>query len=178
VQWTAAASGGSGSYEYQFWLYSYGTGVWSVAQPYGTSPTYTWDTTGLSPGNYLVDVYARTVGSTATMEVYKAVPYKLTMGPATAVTLTPSPGSPQTAGTSVQWTAGASGGSGSYEYQFWVYSYGTGIWSVAQPYGSSPTYAWSTTELIPGEYLVDVWARNAGSTATFEVYLAVPYVLR
>ena len=147
---------------------------WPSAQPFSQTGTWVWNTTGSLGGTYDVRVNVRTAGSTAPFEARATIPYTLAMG----VTLSPSLGSPRTVGTSVQWTAAAGGGSGSYEYQFWLYSYGTGAWSVVQPYGAGSTWTWNSTGLAPGNYLVDVWARNAGSTATFEVYLAVPYVLR
>ena len=180
--WTASASGGSGNYEYQFWLYN-GTS-WSIAKPYGATNdnTWTWNTTGLATGTYLVEVWARSTGSTAAWEVYSTdTPYVLGVpAPATAVTLTPppSPASPQSPGASVTWTASASGGSGNYEYQFWLHN-GTS-WSIAKPYGATNdnTWTWNTTGLATGTYLVEVWARSTGSTAAWEVYSTdTPYVL-
>ena len=183
VLWTAAASGGAGNYQYQFWLHN-GTS-WSIAKPYSATNdnTWTWNTTGLAPGNYLVEVWAKSAGSSAVWEVYSSdTPYVLQAATApTAVTFNPppSPASPQTAGASVLWTAVASGGSGSYQYQFWLYNGAS--WSIAKAYGATNdnSWTWNTTGLAPGNYLVEVWARNAGSTAAWEVYSTdTPYVLQ
>ena len=100
--------------------------------------------------------------------------------PATGVTLTPppSPASPQAPGASVLWTAVAGGGSGNYQYQFWLND-GTS-WSIAKPYGATNdnTWTWNTTGLATGTYSVQVWARSAGSTAAYEAFTPVAtYVL-
>ncbi len=80
-----------------------------------------------------------------------SVPYTLTAAlPRTAVTLTPSPASPQVPDASVLWTAAASGGVGSYEYQFWLYNGSS--WSIGQAYSSTATWTWNTTALAPGTY--------------------------
>ena len=183
VTFIAVGAGGSGTYQYQFMLFN-GTS-WTIAKPYGATNdnTWTWDTTGLAPGSYLVEVWARNAGSAAAWEVYSTdTPYVLSAATAaTAVALTPppSPASPQAPGASVLWTAAASGGSGNYQYQFWLFN-GTS-WSIAKPYGATNdnTWTWNTTGLTPGSYLVEVWARSAGSTAAWEVYSAdTSYVLQ
>ena len=69
--WTAVASGGSGTPAYQFWLHN-GTS-WSIAQAYGTTATWTWDTGGLPAGTYRVQVWARMGGSTAAYEAFTPV---------------------------------------------------------------------------------------------------------
>jgi len=173
VTWTAAASGGSGTYEYQFWLYN---GIyWSIVKPYGAqnNNTWTWNTAGLAGGTYKVVVYARNVGSVEGYEAFSAdISYVLQAGPATAVTVSPSPASPQAVGTSVTWTAAASGGSGTYEYQFWLYN---GIyWSIVKPYGvtNDNTWTWDTAGLAAATYKVVVYARNAGSAEAYEAFSA------
>ena len=68
--WTGEASGGSGTPEYQFWLYN-GT-TWS-STPYSTTNTWTWETLGLPTGTYSVQVWARNVGSSAAYEAFTPV---------------------------------------------------------------------------------------------------------
>jgi hypothetical protein len=75
----------------------------------------------------------------------------------------------------------ASGTSGTYQYQFWLHN-GTS-WSIAKPYGATNdnTWTWDTgNPLLPtGTYKVQVWARNAGSTAAYEAFTPVAtYVLQ
>ncbi|NJD62519.1 MAG: hypothetical protein FIA93_07345, partial [Deltaproteobacteria bacterium] len=74
VTFTASASGGSGSYEYEFLGRAAGSSVWSVAQPYGPGPSWTW--TGVA-GSWEVMVNARNVGSTAPYEATATIPYAI-----------------------------------------------------------------------------------------------------
>ena len=130
-----------------------------------------------------MQVWARNAGSTADYEAFTSLEtYVLsTTTPVTGVTFTPppSPASPQAPGTSVTWSAVASGGSGNYQYQFWLYD---GIsWSIGKPYGATNdnTWAWTTSGLATGTYRVQVWARNAGSTADYEAFTSLEtYILQ
>jgi hypothetical protein len=74
----------------------------------------------------------------------------------------------------IGFTANVTGGSGSYDYQFWVEEPGTG-WSIKQTYGNGNTYSW--TPNTAGTYVVAVWARNIGSPANFEMQQAVNYTI-
>ena len=159
VTWTAVASGGSGNYQYEFWLFN-GTS-WSIAKPYGATNdnTWTWDTTGLATGPYVgggVGTECRLHGGVRSVHDGVDLRPGSALPPVTSVTLTPppSPASPQAPGASVLWTATASGGSGNYQYQFWLYN-GTS-WSIAKPYGATNdnTWTWNTTGLATGTYLV------------------------
>jgi hypothetical protein len=50
---------------YEFWLLPPG-GTWTLVQPYSTSTTFNWITTGRAPGSYLISVWARDTSSTGT----------------------------------------------------------------------------------------------------------------
>ncbi|MHB8773463.1 MAG: phage tail protein [Syntrophales bacterium] len=175
IVFTAAASGGTGSYQYYF-TYLTPAGTWVAARAYSSTPTWTWNTTGLATGVYTVQVWARNVGSTASVEAYKSLSYTLTTGPVSSVTLTPNPVSPRPVGTSIIFTAAASGGSGSYQYYF-TYLTPAGTWVAARAYSSTPTWTWNTTGQAAGVYTIQVWARNVGSTASVEAYKSLSYTL-
>jgi hypothetical protein len=76
-----------------------------------------------------------------------------------------APPSPTTAGTSVVFTASASGCPNPL-YQFWVLAPGD-TWTIAQAYSSTATFNWSTTGLVPGTYYVSVWVRDASSAGAY-----------
>jgi len=61
VNFTGSGAGGTATYEYQFWL-SNGTS-WSLVQDYSTKATWNWNTTGVLPGAYKVQVNVRCAGS-------------------------------------------------------------------------------------------------------------------
>jgi len=172
---TAAAAGGTGSYEYQFKLRN-PAGVWSVGRAYSSTPAWTWNTTGLAAGAYKIEVLARNAGSTASWEAYKNMSYTLA-GPVSAVTLTANAASPQSVGNKITFTAAASGGSGNYEYQYKVKN-PAGVWSTGRSYAAAPSWTWNTTGLAAGAYKIEVWARNTGSTAAWEAYKNMSYTLR
>lgn len=79
-------------------------------------------------------------------------------------------------GAASEFSALVQGGSGSFEYQyFWRKSYGS--WAPAGPYSSSATWLWDTTGFTAGTYYVQVYVRNSGSSAKYEMIRAVRVVL-
>jgi len=176
ITFTASASGGSGPYEYQFRLRNT-AGTWSVARNYTTAASWTWNTTGLVSGLYRIEVWVRNVGSTFAWEAFKNMNYTLNL-PVTAVSLGANPVSPSPLGTSILFTAAATGTTGNYVYQFRLRN-PAGIWSIAQDYSATPTWTWNTTVgQAAGSYKIEVWAKNAGSNAAWEAYRNITYTLQ
>jgi len=166
VTFTAAGQGGSGTYEYRFWLNS-GSG-YTVVQDYSISNTFAWIPG--SPGAYDILVDVRNAGSTAVREAFaKVFFYKIAAAAATGVTLTPNLASPRSVGTPITFTAAGEGGSGTYEYRFWLNS-GSGF-TIVQNYSATNTFVWTPTAQGAYDILVDV--RNAGSTAFREAFKKV-----
>jgi stage II sporulation protein D len=58
----------------------------------------------------------------------------------------------------------ASGGTGPLSYKFYLYD-GT-RWTAAQDWTTSSSFTWAPS--AAGTYLVQVWVRNAGSTASYD----------
>jgi hypothetical protein len=176
VVWTASATG-CATPQFRFFV-STGSSGWTVAQDWNASPTFSWNTTGLAAGTYTFEVWARS-GTSGTLEAQSAdIPFTLTIGTTlctTPVTLSASPGSPQTVGTTVLWTASATGCT-TPQFRFHVWTASTG-WTVAQDWSASPTFSWNTTGLAAGTYTFEVWARS-GTSGTLEAQSAdVPYTL-
>ncbi len=84
-----------------------------------------------------------------------------------AVSLAASPGSPQTVGTVVAFTAAAEPTDGLYEYRYWLKDPVTG-WAAVRAYAPDPAWVWDTGARAPGVYTVAVHARALGSTALWE----------
>lgn len=165
ITFTATASGGSGPYEYRFWV-NEGNG-YAVAQNYSTTNTFTWSPTKV--GYYDIMVDTRVVNAAAFRDaLVTKLAYQIAPAPATAVTLTPSVASPQLPGSSITFTAEASGGAGPYEYRFWINSGGTFL--IAQDYTTINTFTW--TPFVAGNYDIMVDTRAVGST-NFREALAV-----
>ena len=162
---------------YQFWVLTPGSSTWQIVQPYSTSSTFTWKTSGLAPGTYLYTVWARDAASTGTAcsylgcnDAYFPGTAYLVDKPCASVTDSVTPGGPQLSGTKVTFAASASGCLHPL-YQFWILPPGSTAWQIVQPYSTSSTYTWSTSGLTPGTYLYTVWARDSASSGTACSYL-------
>ena len=176
VVFSSTASGGSGSYEYQYFIQD-PQGIWTISKPYSSSNSWTWDTVNAVTGTYSIQVWARTDGSSSTSyEAWQGTNFTINP-PVSAVTLTTTVPSPQTVGTKVDFTASASGGSGSYEYQYFIQN-PLGIWTNSKPYSSSNTWTWDTVNAVTGTYSIQVWARTTGSSSTsYEAWKGIKYTL-
>jgi hypothetical protein len=165
IKWTARVQGGmAGPIQYQFWLYSTTKG-WRNVQPYGPSETLTWTPTSTDAGDYAVQVWVRSNGSTAAYEAYTGTSIFHIYS---SVQLTTSTLFPVAVGTTTTWTADVSDPSVNIEYEFWVYSATSAQWSLGQGYSTQKTFAW--TSLVVGSYALQVWARPVGSTIAYGTY--------
>ena len=171
VTWTATATGGTGPYTYKFLLYD---GVaWTVARDWSASSTWTW--TPAVAGTYFVQVWARNAGSSAGYDAWLAAPSFVVTGPPplSVTALSPSPGSGAVIGASILWSAVATGGTGPYTYKFVVFDGAN--WIVGRDWNASNSWTWTPTSA--GTYTVQVWARNAGSSAVYDAWRGAAFVV-
>jgi len=162
VKWTATASGGSGTYEYQFSLKGPGTGLpdYKVMQAWGTLNSWTWTTAGADVGNSTVMVEVRNTDDTDYAFV-ESSPYAVG-AVLTVSSLTPSPISPAPWGTPVTWTATAKGGTGDLEYMFEYGINGTTFPTLVQDWSSSYQYTAPNPVTTVGPNYYRVTVRNTG----------------
>jgi hypothetical protein len=172
----AATAVGCSNPRYQFWTLAPG-GSWTIAQPYSSSATFNWNTTGLAAGTYHYSVWARDTSSAGSYDAFTGNAYTLTSTSTgcTSVTASAAPASPQPHGTAISISASAAGCTNP-RYQFWTLAPG-GSWTIAQPYSSNATFNWTTTGLAAGTYHYSVWVRDAGSGASYDAYTGNTYVL-
>lgn len=83
------------------------------------------------------------------------------------VTLSATPSSPQTSGTSITLTASATCISGTPEYKFYMRN-PSGKWFLAQDWNASTTYTWNTSNAVSGTYVLQAWARRQDQTIAYE----------
>jgi hypothetical protein len=172
VTFSASASGCPNPL-YQFWVLAPGSTTWQVLHAYSSTATFNWNTTGLAAGTYRYTVWVRDASSAGTgcnslgcFDAYSpATSYTLTSTPCASVTESAAPTSTTTRGTTVAFTASASGCPHPL-YQFWILTPGSTTWQIAQPYSTNATFNWSTTGLPAGTYRYTVWVRDASSTGT------------
>ena len=168
IDWRAAVSDPSAPVEYQFWVYSAATATWALGKRYSLVPSFRWIPT--ATGDYVIQVWARLQGSTAEYEVFRSTDLvRISQGPAQVVSLTSNVALPAAPGTTITWTAAATGGTaGPLQYQFWRYN--GGRWILVQDYSSANKYTWTPTSSDVGEHSLQVWVRSAGSSVAYESY--------
>ncbi len=172
----ASATCGNQPSEFKFWMLPPG-GSWTMLRDWGND-NFTWNTRGLVPGTYQLNVWVRVIGSSAPYEAYAQTAYTLNpIGVCTSVALTANPGSPQARGTTIGLHAAATCTGGvTPEYKFWWRPAGGG-WSLLRDYGDGPDVNWITTGLSSGSYELNVWARGRNSDSAYESYVIRPFTL-
>jgi hypothetical protein len=175
VTFTPRAAGGSGKYEYKFWLKGPSTGnAWRVAQDYGISDSFTW--TPKQAGHYLIWLYARNTGSAAAREAAAWTSFDVVDNPPVgSVELSADKNSPlPPPADGITFTARAAGGSGKYQYEFWLKGPSTGnAWKMVQDYRVSNAFSWRPAQA--GDYSIAVYARNEGSPAGHEAIAGMAF---
>jgi Y_Y_Y domain len=166
ITWTATATGGAGPLLYQFWRLRQGVG-WTLAQDYSTLNTYSWTPVEADAGTYVLQVWVKSPLSPAAFDSWSGTgSFEITpSGPVQITSLTSSVGLPTTVGTPVTWSATAKGGPPPVQFKFLLREV-SGTWSVLRDYSSVSTVTW--TPILAGDYVLQVWARSAGSSAAFE----------
>ncbi|MBW1765240.1 MAG: hypothetical protein JRJ23_10970 [Deltaproteobacteria bacterium] len=139
--------------------------------PPQNAENHTSYTVSLDPGTYYfaVTAYNNYGESGYSQEVSTTI---TATNPPTSVSLSSDLPSPQPEGTTVTFTAQADGGSGIYEYRFFLKD-PLDQWSVVREYSSEPNYIWTATS--NGESAIQVWARNAASDASYQVLNTIPF---
>ena len=136
VKLTAQASGGSGNYTYKFIL-SDNNGNWYKIRDYAKSNTCTWIPGAAGSKTLYVDV-KDSAGAYQRVEL----PIQVTkQAEKLSVKLTASPFGTAKVGSEVKLTAQATGGSGSYLYDFLVCSPDNN-WYRLRDYEKTGTYLW------------------------------------
>jgi hypothetical protein len=173
VQVTATASGcPNPSPRYEFWLLAPGASLYTLAQAYSTSAVFNWTTTGLTPGTYRINVWARDASSpgafgnsSGTWDAYNAN-LTFTLTGCQSVSDSAAPPSAAMSGTVVAVTAAGSGCSNP-QYEFWTLAPGAALYSLAQSYSTSAVFNWNTSGLAVGTYRINVWVRDSSSAGAF-----------
>ncbi len=167
VKWTATATDANKDpILYRFWLKGPSTGgAWKVAQDWSTKNQWTWTSSGSDSGDYTVYVYVRDgLHSPATgYDSALGAMYQLTPNmPPQLTTLISDKKSPQSAGTTVKWTATATDvNKDPILYRFWLMGPSTGgAWKVAQDWSTKNQWTWSNAPTDAGNYKVFVYARD------------------
>ncbi len=150
VVFTGEATGGIGTYQYEFSMYNEQTKKWTTVQKYGSSNKYTWKAP--SSGKYVVKLYIKDVAGNvigAKTETINAANLR------PIVSLRANTSKPLE-GSSVTLVATAKSGSGGYTYRFLAYNTKTKEWTELRGYDSSDRFVWETKEIGVRHIYVDV----------------------
>jgi len=144
------------------------TGPWALRQGWTTSP-WSWSTTGLSPGDYYVLVWAsdgptQLSGVLPTVQVQAVAELTLQSPPDCAVVAVTANPSAVAAGTNVTVDGSASCPPGSLaEYSYFTRAGSSGAWSLRAAW-TGASWTWPTAGLGAGSYQVLVWASDGPYT--------------
>jgi hypothetical protein len=130
---------------------------WSVADP------FTWVLP--APGSYRLQVWAHNAGSITALDAWSedVVPVGSAV-PLSVTSFTMFPKSPLVVNGPATFTATATGGTGPYAYQLWVYD---GVsWSLGRDSDAASSFTWVPP--AAGTYTFQVWVRNAGSMTAYD----------
>jgi hypothetical protein len=163
VTWTASPVAGEAPYQYQWAVYD--GSVWTTTTGWQSGNTYAW-TPSSANGGYQVQARVRSTWNSGALEAAGTQAFPI-QPMVTSVALTPSVASPQAPGTTITWTAVASGGQSPLEYQWWVYN-GT-AWTAATGWQAGNTYAWTPVSAHTG-YRVQAWVRSAWNSGAREAF--------
>lgn len=170
-----ASSVASESVEYQFGVRRQGDSQTQLLRDWGGSQ-WQWSTDGLSEGIYILEVRARSVGSSVTYEAINWAGYQLVAStPVSEVSLSAEPPLQQVEGGSVVFTADAVT-PGSPEFQYLVKGPADSTYQLIRDWGPA-LWEVSTAGASTGNYVIQARARNVGSTASYEAVTWLGYML-
>jgi hypothetical protein len=166
VTFAAAATGGTAPYRFKWWFWNGAT--WTALRDWSTSNTFAWTPSTPNP-NAAVGVWVRGAGETAdqpsgypaSTAAAKSVPFPIQAPVLTLKSLTANLSAPQPPGTSVTFTAAASGGTTPYQFKWWLWN--GKAWTALGSWSTSNTFAWVQSTPSPN-YRVGAWVRSAGET--------------
>ncbi len=179
IVWTATPTGGGSEHAYKWFVYE--LGLWKALGSWTASNHFSWTPT-VANASYKVSVWVKRASSSAEgAEASSERPFAIaaagsaptpppasTPPPATSstrvssVALTTNVPAPQPAGSTIGWTATASGGGTALVYKWFVYE--LGLWRPVGSWTASNHFTWNPAAANAG-YKVSVWVKRASSTA-------------
>ena len=142
---------------------------------FSASNSFTWVPGLGEAGTYQLQVAIRSAGSTtvaasATTTPFDVVPNSMPV----FVSLTRDTGTTLRPGMPIVWTAKVAGGVAPLEYAFARWNSTTLQYTLLQGYSWDSSFGWMPTPADLGSYVMQVFVRRAGSTASYDAYITTP----
>jgi len=181
VNWTATPSGGTaGTFQYALFRRRLGTTPWTpdvTAAAWQASNSLSWTPTSADTGTWEIIVWVKDAYTPATQNTYGYGAYynagTLLVTAPLSLSVTPSPSSSHY-GTTINWTATASGGNpATTRYAFFRRLAGTSPWTpdvTAPNWQSSNTLSWTPTAGDVGTWEIIIWVKDGATPATQNTY--------
>jgi hypothetical protein len=181
LTWTANASGGNpATTQYAFFRRRSGTVPWTpdvTAPAWQTSNVLSWSPAAADVGSWDTYIWVKDGNTPATMNTYGYAagynPGPVQITAALTLTGTGSPAS-ATYGTTLTWTANASGGNpATIQYAFFRRLSGASFWipDVNSPaWQVSNVYSWTPTAADVGSWDIYIWVKDGNTPANANTY--------
>jgi len=165
ITWTATATGGTAPLQYEFWRLD--GGVWNMVKAYSASNTFSWTPGAADVGQHDVSVWVRSAGSVAQYDAWKDTGLFNITALATVTGITANPTLPKPAGTSITFTATATGPAGLL-YRF--FRLDAGLWVLVRDWSTVNTFTWVPGQADIGQHDISVWVKTPTTVAQYEDY--------
>jgi hypothetical protein len=181
VTWTANPSGGTaGTFQYALFRRRLGTTPWTpdVSAPaWQASNSLSWTPTSADTGTWEIIVWVKDAYTPSTQNTWGFGAYynagTLLVTAPLSLSVTGSPSS-SPAGTTINWTATASGGNPSTtRYAFFRRLAGTAPWTpdvTAPNWQSGNTFSWTPSASDAGTWEIIIWVKDGATPATQNTY--------
>src|SRR5206468_3039080 len=118
ITFTASATGGTPPYQFKWWVYDGPT--WKLDQHWSATPTFTWTPSAANAAAQLSTWMRSSANLTATYASSTLSRFATTPPPPAILTsVTADKSAPQAAGTTITFTATATGGKPPYQFKWW-----------------------------------------------------------
>jgi len=153
-----------------------------MPRPWGTSATWTWTPSNHDVGTWEIKVEVKSTGAAA-VQSSRTVTHEVYLPPqATLDALTADMPSPQHVGSTITWTAQASGGEPPLVYAFQRRNAAGGEWISTREWSTDPAWTWTSSASHEATWEIRAEVKSAGAlqshaSRTAIVTLSIPAAL-
>jgi hypothetical protein len=166
ITWTAQAGGGEPPLLYRFWRKKTSVATWTLVQDWSAASSYGWTPAVSDAATWQLRAEVRSEAAHVVQVTKEAATMQITPYPPVVIdSFTADRSSPSLAWRTIQFSASASGGSGTLLYRYlrsyWDDYDGSWSWSVTRDWNATPAVSWTPTGGYSGSVRVEVWTSQA-----------------